>query len=619
VRRIATIAAVLAALAAALAAGAGADDARNYEIEMFNAFGIVEGSDVRVAGVNAGTVTGIDVNERKRAVVTVELGGPMSSLGEDTVCSSEPQSLIAEYFIDCDPQGPELPEGGTIPAEQVTQTVQTDLVQNTMREPFKQRLQLLINEFGTALAGNPEDLNEAIRLGAPALRQIREVTRILGEQNAVIRDLNVNSDRIVAELAERSGDVVRFVEEARDTAEISISRREALSRNFEILDDFLAELEPTLAGIEDLAREQTPLLADLRRAAPELDRLATDLPPFNRATSRALDTLGPAANAGRRALTRGRDEIAALARAGLNAPASAEMLADLLRDLDDPRRAVGIDDRAEETTGRSNPNAGRRDTKGYTGLEGLLNYAYYFSLGTNTFDQVGHKLAITLYEVFSGPCGFFSSGRDPETGAPGVPAEAGGTTTDLAAAARCVPWLGPSQPGLTELTDDELPKYHPSVCPQGTYPEAARELVCDPNDPPDARARARIAAGEGSEPQRRRDRGGDAGSPDPALPDPNERGRVPTDAIEDVLDIPRDLGRNLDDGKLRKSLRDTGDRLRKALRDGKLGKALRGDDRLRKALRRKGRRGGGGSDPVGGLTGGASDAAQDLLDFLFGK
>ena len=104
-------------------------------------------------------------------------------LGKDTSCSSEPQSLIAEYFIACEPAGPPLPDGGQIPASQVAQTVQNDLVQNTLRESYKQRLQLLINEFGTALAGNADSLNEAIRLGAPALTQLRKVTSILASQN----------------------------------------------------------------------------------------------------------------------------------------------------------------------------------------------------------------------------------------------------------------------------------------------------------------------------------------------------------------------------------------------------------------------------------------------------
>ncbi len=162
---------------------AGADDTHSYKIELDNAFGLVEGSPIKIAGVEAGTVTDLDINADKRALVTVETTGAIGVLGEDSTCSSEPQSLIAEYFIDCQPSGDALPEGGTIPVEQVTQTVQPDLVNNTLREPFKRRLQLMINEFGTALAGNPENLNDAIRRGAPALRDLEEVLDILGDQN----------------------------------------------------------------------------------------------------------------------------------------------------------------------------------------------------------------------------------------------------------------------------------------------------------------------------------------------------------------------------------------------------------------------------------------------------
>src|ERR687895_73169 len=100
-RRIAVIAATFAVGAAALAAGAGADDTHTYKVEMYNAFGIVEGSDVRVSGVNAGNVTDLEINEDKRAVVTVEVNGELAEFGEQTTCSTEPQSLIAEYFIDC--------------------------------------------------------------------------------------------------------------------------------------------------------------------------------------------------------------------------------------------------------------------------------------------------------------------------------------------------------------------------------------------------------------------------------------------------------------------------------------------------------------------------------------
>ena len=162
-RRIALIATLLVAAVAWIAATAGAGDTHTYTIEMYNAFGIVPGSDVRVAGRQRGL--GHEPRHQLRRSARSSrwsCRGPLSELGTETKCSSEPQSLIAEYFLDCEPKGPPITDPGdaehpAIPASQVQTTVQTDLVQNTLREPFKQRLQLLLNEFGTALAGNPHE------------------------------------------------------------------------------------------------------------------------------------------------------------------------------------------------------------------------------------------------------------------------------------------------------------------------------------------------------------------------------------------------------------------------------------------------------------------------------
>jgi ABC-type transporter Mla subunit MlaD len=547
-RRLAIILALIVAPVAGLAATAGADDTHTYEIEMYNAFGIVQGSNVRIAGVNAGTVTGLDVNAAKRAIVTVELSGDLGTLGTETKCTSEPQSLIAEYFISCDPAGPPIQEDDDadnpdpdIPASQVSQTVQNDLVQNTLRQPFRERLTLLINEFGTALAGNPESLNEAIRLGAPSLTQLRRVTKILASQNTIIRDLNANSDQVIGRLADRRADVVRFIREARDTAEASAARQEDLSRDFQMLDDFLAQLRPTLADLDNLAVQQTPLLTDLRAAAPGLTRLSANLPAFNNASEASLTSLGSASQVGEQALRRGHDEIAQLAAAGKQAPATAEILADFLRDLDDPRRAVEIDDRVPADTGRTNPKAGQKDTKGYTGLEGLLNYVYYQAGSLNQYDQIGHLLHFSLYNVNTGPCGSFSSGRDPKTGAPGVPAEGGGTTTNILEADNCVSWLGPNQPGVNQ--DLNLPKYDPSVCPNGTEPAAAASELCDPNGAARTHARSggRSPAGgrgaggaQGGGAGGGQQGGGAGGASQPQSP----QGSIPNDILDQILNLP---------------------------------------------------------------------------------
>jgi hypothetical protein len=374
-------------------------------------------------------------------------------------------------------------------------------------------------------------LNEAIRLGAPALADLKEVTGILANQRELIRSLNEDSSRVVSELAARREEIADFIDEAEDTSSISAARRDDVSTNFSLLDDFLAEFEPTLAELDRFARAQTPLLTNLRGAAPGLARLSGNLPRFNRASEDSLRSLGKASLVGRRALTNGRNEFELLAQAGRKATPALEPLADFVTDLDDPRRAVEIDERVGEVTNRTGLEPGTRQTMGYTGLEGLLTYVRNQALAINQFDAVSHLFRFGIYEANTGLCGSFSSGRDPNTGEPGVPAEAGGTTTNILEAADCIAWLGPNQPGISEAAN--LPKLHPSACPNGTEPERARQEICDPNDPA-----TRSAAQEPNRTGEREDAvgGGDSESPIPELPDLPGAGGLPEDGLD--LNIP---------------------------------------------------------------------------------
>jgi len=108
VRRIAAIVVLLAGLGAfvVLSTGAGKDsDAGRYWVEFDNAFGLIKGGDLKVAGVRAGKITDIRLDRpSNRALVgfTIDQDG-FGSLRRDVRCESRPQSLIGEYFVDCRP------------------------------------------------------------------------------------------------------------------------------------------------------------------------------------------------------------------------------------------------------------------------------------------------------------------------------------------------------------------------------------------------------------------------------------------------------------------------------------------------------------------------------------
>lgn len=86
---------------------------RVYHIELDNAYDLVSGGEFKVAGVNAGTIQSITLDQKTlHAVANVQVTqGGFGQFHSDAFCQSRPQSLIGEYFIDCQPgsSGPVLP------------------------------------------------------------------------------------------------------------------------------------------------------------------------------------------------------------------------------------------------------------------------------------------------------------------------------------------------------------------------------------------------------------------------------------------------------------------------------------------------------------------------------
>src|SRR5919112_6567218 len=109
IRRIAGLALFIGAITAIVVFGTGAGDedsgAKAYTVELDNAFGIVDGADVKIGGVRAGKVSKLRLDrEDMRALVDFEITETgFDDIRKDVRCETRPQSLIGEYFIDCRP------------------------------------------------------------------------------------------------------------------------------------------------------------------------------------------------------------------------------------------------------------------------------------------------------------------------------------------------------------------------------------------------------------------------------------------------------------------------------------------------------------------------------------
>jgi virulence factor Mce-like protein len=438
-RVLSVLAIVLVAGAVALALGAKEDDegTKTYQLLFDNAFGLTEGGDFKVAGVRAGKTTKFKVkkvNGRPLAAVTAEVTEPgLADLREDARCEIRPQSLIGEYFVDCQPGASKerLPdaEHGSLPVDQTSSTIAIDLVNDIMRRPYRERLRLIVGELGAGLAGRPGDLSAVLRRAHPALRETSDTLRILGRQTDTIKKFIGDAHTVIAALENRKEDVSRFVHEAGRTAEISASRRDDLQQTFHRLPAFLAELRPYMGRLGDLTKAQTPVLRNLQSASDELETFLLRLRPFAAEGLPAFKALGDMSVVGRRAVLKTDEEVRELRRLAKDAPGLAKPLRQFLQTIDDRKRAVEPDRRAAAT----GPPAGDKthttsSRAGFTGMEAIWNYFFWQTLSTNALDDVGHVLRLS---IIVSPCGGYQVKP----------------SKDLID--RCNEFLGPTQPGVT--------------------------------------------------------------------------------------------------------------------------------------------------------------------------
>jgi ABC-type transporter Mla subunit MlaD len=433
VRRIAItlVALLMVGAFVVLATGAANSNSQQstYWVELDNAFGLNKGGDMKVAGVRAGKITDVKLDMRNnRALIgfKINLTG-FGSLRSDVFCQSRPQSLIGEYYLDCDPGTAKqllrkTSTNNPIPVSQTASTIAPDLVGDILREPYRQRFSIILGELGAGVAGNGQNLSDAVHRAVPALRDTDSVLAILANQNHILADLATQGDTVLHDLADNRTDVQKFIVSANGAARDTAARKAQFEAGFAKLPGFLEALRPAMAALGKVTDTQTPALRNLNASAGQLRRLFTNLVPFSRVSTPAFAALGKASVTGDRAVKAATPTVQQLNAFAQGTPELGQNLSIILQHLDDPKFGADHDLRAI-------PQHPLTHSDTYTGLEALLQYVYDQGLSVNYFDGNSHNLGL---ELFADPnCGPYAD----------------------AAAARahpqCRAYLGPTQPGVT--------------------------------------------------------------------------------------------------------------------------------------------------------------------------
>ncbi len=429
-------------------AGDGASGGGRVDVIFDTAKGIVPGQVVKVAGARVGFVDGVALTSDYKARLQLDVDPRFVPFRADARCEIQPEGLISENFVQCDPGTADAPElradasgTPTVPLGRTSVPVNlTDLFE-IWEAPVRDRLRLLLNTLGAGVAGQGEELNRLLRRTNPTLGLVRRAVGVVDAQRDDLQDALVQAEAVGRELQRRPERLQAFVSEGAAVLGTTANRRAELRAGLRRLPPALAATRPALTALDALAEQGAPVARRLAAAAPELDGLLAAVPAASGAALPALRALGTTADRARPTVRAARPVVRRLRRFTAVARPTAAVLAPLLTNLRD---------------------------RGFS--ESFLSFAYFAAAATARYDATSHIFPANVNQT---ECGTFATTTTPgcdanytRTGAtatarsapdPARPAQrrrrAGGAPAPVAAPAAPgrTPAGAPRRPGLPQL------------------------------------------------------------------------------------------------------------------------------------------------------------------------
>ena len=287
------------------------------DAEVPNAANLVRGNDVRMGGARVGVVDEITPVNHKDGTVTAKLKLKLQTsidpLPKNSTILIRPRSALGLKYVeitkgnlpvtgDDNAKRNGFADGATIPIRNATpQPVEIDEVFDTFNKPTREASETNLTEFGNALAGRGQDLNDAIALAPSLLGNLIPVMNNLSDPQTRLNNLFPALERaasIVAPAAQTQADL--FVNlDTTFSALADVARpfiQESISNGPPALNTAIRTFpfqRVFLANTEQLVRDLRPGIRALSRAAPAVsEALTVGTPALLRsvALSRRLET-----------------------------------------------------------------------------------------------------------------------------------------------------------------------------------------------------------------------------------------------------------------------------------------------------------------------------------------
>ncbi len=251
---------------------------KSYVAHFSEAGGLAEGDLVRVAGVEVGTVTGIEL---EGAHVTVDFEVDDAWVGNRTRARIKVGTLLGKKYVALDPQGSkELSSSEPIPLQRTMSPYDviaafSDL-SKTIGDINTDQLAKSFRTLSETFSDTPKEVRGALE-GLSALSQT------IAKRDQQLKELLERTSKVAGTLAERRGEIEKLLRDGNELLEELNARRDAIRS----LLDGTRELSQQLTGlVEDNQRQIGPALEQLDKVTKLLQQNQDNL-------SRTIELMAP--------------------------------------------------------------------------------------------------------------------------------------------------------------------------------------------------------------------------------------------------------------------------------------------------------------------------------------
>ena len=286
-----------------------------------DASGLVNGNEIRVAGIEAGSVDSVEVGSDPQtgkpcALVTLAVDSAHWPLRQGTTFAVRPKGVLSNVYVEMTPgHGPSaLDTSAIVPSSQTSSPIGLDELNNVFDPSVRQSIKTQIAQGNIALGGTgaqsgATNLNDTLHNLNPLTADLAPVTDVLAQRSPELDRLNGEFDTIVTELSSEDANLRGLIDHGNTVLGALAAKQTDLQGLLVHAGNALSDIDNGLRGEEgnlqaifqkgptSLAKTKqaadliTPLIASVNPHIPHLDMMLDEFVSGNGYIANGVDTL----------------------------------------------------------------------------------------------------------------------------------------------------------------------------------------------------------------------------------------------------------------------------------------------------------------------------------------